>query len=39
MLDINWIRKNPQEFDSAMLARGAKFKAESPTKRKEKSWL
>jgi seryl-tRNA synthetase len=28
MLDINFIRKNPQEFDEAMQARGASFKAE-----------
>ncbi|MDX2082943.1 MAG: serine--tRNA ligase [Rickettsiales bacterium] len=27
MLDIKWIRENAEKFDSAMLARGAQFKA------------
>jgi seryl-tRNA synthetase len=27
MLDIKWIRENPQKFDTAMQARGANFKA------------
>ncbi len=27
MLDIKWIRENPEKFDAAIAARGAKFKA------------